>query len=444
VPTTTVRSLTAADEAAAAAALRQYEDLNSSITGLRSSIAQRQKSLFEQHGVVVGADGRAAMGANRANWNMPGEQAKIAYNNSVDQLDALERQRGLLRQQLTEWEQLFGGHIKTAPVDVVVTPARRSMFDRLRSALGRSNKRAEPVVTKAFNWNQRRDSSSRWSGGGAGASKPPSSKPLAPKSPFGQQTSSDVPDTTSTSDPPRVTRDVAGSPWWHEGLTRHSRYRAGQAAAARRRAKQKKPKKAPSLIPPKPSYLTKPQQVRKYQVERTYAKHGQTFAKYSPDQRRDDHGRFADEGKGDAGSASGGSPRWGRRAATAAGLLAAGAAVTPQGRALASAGLLRTAAAARRANLAAMRAERAARRRESALLNARLKNMTDRATLGKPKSLQGRINRADAAAQRSIDRAVSRLPPRARDAVRRELQHGSTGPNPADKLIEFPSWMWPF
>jgi hypothetical protein len=91
--------------------------------------------------------------------------------------------------------------------------------------------------------------------------------------------------------------------------------------------------------------LTKAQRIRKFQAERRYAiAHGhdfaKTFAKYRPDQDRDDHGRFADEGKGGAGRGAGGVPKapkapgtsgWGvaREVAIQTGLIAAGVAAGP-------------------------------------------------------------------------------------------------------------------
>jgi hypothetical protein len=180
--------------------------------------------------------------------------------------------------------------------------------------------------------------------------------------------------------------------------------------------------------------------------------------KYRADQERETDGRFADEGKGSAdGGTTTSKPKGMSTAARAAliggGLLAASVVLGPGARAAAR-GIHRYRAATRRAQNAgfrAVRSESARRAAMNAMAAHEARSLLRRGTANVRNVFGSTTRRAldaagrtDARLERGIDRATSRLPPRAREAVRQELRHGSAGPDPAGKLIEIPSWMWPF
>lgn len=115
-----------------------------------------------------------------------------------------------------------------------------------------------------------------------------------------------------------------------------------------------------------------------------------------------------------------------------------------------------------------MRGEAAVGRKERRALAARLKEMAERSAAGSPRgkltrgrraavrSVQAGAIRADAAADRGIDRvltpkvraagerALDKLPPKVREQVRETIQGGHELTNPSGKLFEFPSWLNPF
>jgi hypothetical protein len=289
--------VSAIDEAAAASALNRYQNLNSSITNLSNSIAQQQRNLFERHRIVVGADGRAA--TNSLTWTVRQNSAVNSYNASVAQLEALQRQQPALRQQLVEWEQLLG-RIKPAPIDVTATPARTSVLDSIRSILG-TKKRLTKAVPYSTESEQAAGAVARQSAG--------------------------------------VSADAANAL-----NTTHTQIHGPDP-------KPNKPVLPEVKDPPEPE---PPKTGLGSITFKMHAGRTTTIRKYDPDQRRDDHGRFTDEGKGGGGGGGG----IGRAAAITAGALTAYALAHPAGRALAR--------HLRHGNLVARRdALREARRREA-------------------------------------------------------------------------------
>lgn len=175
-----------------------------------------------------------------------------------------------------------------------------------------------------------------------------------------------------------------------------------------------------------------------------------TLLKYRPDQERDDHGRFEDEGGGGGPTPETGLQRAGRYALTGAAVLG-GAALASRGLGAASRAMHRRTLAGRVGREAAYRRHLAdAEARRVATQAARMRGMTPaqmrrEAMRQAARDLAGGTQRGaarvDAAAQRGINAATAKLPPKVRDKVREELSHGATGPDPAGKLIELPSWL---
>lgn len=167
------------------------------------------------------------------------------------------------------------------------------------------------------------------------------------------------------------------------------------------------------------------------------------FAKYRPDQARDEEGQWQDEGKGSEGSGGSG--------LRTAGLLGAG---LLGGAALSALDRYKIGPALRAAN---RRAQRRRVAREGVARGTEATRMRDRvgsATMGKPGTRTRRVTEAmeranarlDRKLDRALDRSTARLPPKARATVRRELSQrgGHTPFDPAGKLIELPHWLWPF
>jgi hypothetical protein len=163
------------------------------------------------------------------------------------------------------------------------------------------------------------------------------------------------------------------------------------------------------------------------------------LAKYSPDQARDEQGQFKDEGKG--GSHGG----WSRTAAVAAGgVLTAAALAHPAGRGLrALAGKLR--ADRLKAMRMARHMERGRRLTQPTALE-RLARQHEAAGLRPRPARRGVLDRLNTAADRKLgpatsrlDRALDKLPPKARREAGDLLRGGGENPlefNPF-KILEF-------
>lgn len=169
------------------------------------------------------------------------------------------------------------------------------------------------------------------------------------------------------------------------------------------------------------------------------------FGKYRPDQARDAEGQWVDEGGATAGSSGA------RTAALVGAGLAGLAGVAALDRRVLGP-LLR--AANRRADLRLkwqeLRAQASARRY--------LRDIARRADA--PKGVQravtesarrtdealnraGRAVRADRAAA-AVERGIDKLPPKVREQVKQTIRGGHEVVNPSGKLLDLPSWLWPF